>query len=859
MLGLWVALVLLAEPATGADTASELAAETTEIHLTAERLLHDGKRELTTAEGKAKLVTDGSAIDADRIVYDRDRRVATATGHVVARLTQGGRIVVIADLMTLLFDDQQQVREVYLYDGQALSKKEVSAEALLAADTAEKAEKAGVTQALLQGNHLVRDGAKWTVEELELVPCECDFKNPSWSITSSTATIDTENDRVSVVSPVFRIKGVPVLWLPWLSLPLTERQSGLLVTRPVVSDLNGFSLEQPVYFTLGRSADLTLTPGFFTGGVTSQGVQGPKAAAEFRYAPSKRVTGKAVLGLLYDFRTARDVLFPSYRGLADRPRGLRGEFGWLHTQDFDRGFGARADLNVHSDGDYNRDLTVDVILATTTYLRSTASVFHRGDDHFVGLDVGLRQDIQWGYDLLGGGSVLNTYGGTEGRDRVLPSGAVAVGKYGPGTLQRLPALTFGWSPSKMWGPLRFDVEGDAVRLAPLFSRTGDEGAAAAEGAILPENFAKAVDRLFNPNPGSSYGIVREGVGDRIWQPGEREARDRLMVLPRLSISTQPGGVMSASAFVAWRQLAWVGEETSRTWGRGYLLVGGRLETELSRSFAGGAFRHVIQPMAEARAIPVGYEAFGTMVPLAATPLVAYDAVDAAVPGVTPRFQGVLELRQRLIARGGTEVLRLDVGQGFEASASTMNYATLTPRLGETYGRLGTRIGWFAATGIIRLDPSLVVVPLKGEVTPTRAAARVDFSDGRHGAYAGYEELLAEGSARSRQPLDLLFNIDRGYTSGSRVRMINFGAFWDFGPVSLRYDALVNEAIIKNENQFVLSQQTAAVGISPACDCWRVELIATLPFGYDKEGATQVRIPQVGASVTISKFGSIGTR
>ena len=836
MLGLWVALVVLAAPETG------------EVELTAERMLHDGKKEITTAQGRAKLVAEDAAVDADRIVYDRERRVATATGHVVARLTDGGRIVVIADLLTLRFDEQQEVREVFLYDGKALSKKDVSAPALLAADTREKAEKIGVTQALLEGNHLLRDGTRWTVDSLELVPCECDFENPSWSITSSGATIDTEAERVSITNPVFRIKHVPVLWLPWLSLPLTERQSGLLFTRPGYHVNNGFTLEQPVYLTLGRSADITLTPGFLTGvapqkdaqgnPVEGLGVAGPRLGTEFRYTPSTRAAGKVFLGLLYDFRTPRDILNPAIRGPGHR--GLRGELAWQHVQDFGKGFGARADVNLHSDGDWNRDLTVDVILSTATYLRSGASVFHRGADHYVGLDVGLRQDIQWGYDLFG-------------KRNPEPMGAgmpnLPTGFYGPGTLQRLPAITFGWAPTQRLGPLRFDVEGDAVRLAPLYSLTGDEGSEAKEGAIQAEPFSVAVDRLFNPAPGGA--IARIGVGDRVWQPGEREARDRVMVLPRVSLSATPGDVFSLTAFAAWRQLGWVGEKSGRSWSRGYLLLGARLETEVSKTFASGV-RHLIQPLAEVRAIPWGTE--GREGPMNDAPPVAYDAVDAAVPDITPRFQGVLELRQRLLARGGNEIVRLDVGQGFELRGA--NYSQLQPTLGETYGRLGTRIGWFSAQGIARIDPIASRSPAN-VVTPTRLAGRAELDDGKHGAFVQYEQLQMEGTARSRQPLDLLFLIDRGYTSSTLLRQLTFGARWHFGPVSLGYSALMGEANVVEEGltvqRFGLQQQFATVGIAPACDCWRLELTALLPTW------PQLRPPSFGFNVTISKFGSIGAR
>ncbi|MFT3708703.1 MAG: LPS assembly protein LptD [Archangium sp.] len=839
MLGLLLALAICAEPEAAEPEA------TSQVQLTAARLLHDGKKLITNAEGDAKLITtDGSAIDADRIVYDQNRRVATATGHVIARLTRGGKIGVIADLVTVRFDENDELTDVYLYDGRAISKKDVTREAFLAADTEEKLEKAGTTQALLTGNHLQRNGNDWTVEELELVPCECDFKNPSWSISSSTAVIDTDDDRVSITNPVVRIKGVPVLWLPWLSLPLTDRQSGILFPKPNYSALNGFQLEQPVYFTLGRSADLTLTPGFFTGGTAvygtpraGNGVAGPRLGTEFRYAPSARASGTARLGLLYDFSGLRDV--EGGTRVAGTQRGWRGELSWQHTQDFDHGFGARVDFNGHSDGDYNRDLTVDVILSTATYLRSSATAFHRGANHSLTLDVGLRQDIQWGYDWLGNGTLL------------VPSRVI--GNFGPGTLQRLPALTFGWTPDPL-GPVRFTLDAEAVRLAPLFSNTGDEGSAAAEGAILPTAFTTGVARLFNPS--SPAALVTSGMGDRVWESGEREARDRLMIKPTLSAAFSPLGAMTISASASWRQLAWAGEASGRTWARGYLLLGGAIETQLARRFFDGALRHVIEPRVEVRALPFGFAS-------GASTFVPYDQVDFAVPNVSPRVQAIAELRQKFQARDGTEVFRLEIGQGGEFAMTPASTASLTPVLGETYGRATFRVGWLSGQGAMRIDPLASRLASDGTTAITtgltRASARVDLDDGRgHGAYGTYENLLMEGTARSRQPLDLLFLIDRGFTSTTRVQQIMFGARWNFGPLGLRYDALIAEQAFAKGPTLAFSQHALSVGITPACDCWRLDLTATQPIPWVNE-APKWLVPQVGFSLSVQRFGTIGAR
>lgn len=846
MLGLCLAIFVAVTP------------ETAEVVLTAERMLHDGQREVSTAEGRAQLRSEHLAIDAERIIYDQLRSVVTATGKVVARITRGGKVAVIADVLTLRLDEAHEVKEIYLYDGQAISKKDVTGAALLAASTAEEVEKVGVTQSLLQGNHLVRDGTSWTVEELELVPCSCDFKNPGWSITSTSASIDTQAERASIWNPVVRIGRVPVLWLPWLSLPLTDRMSGLLFPKPGYAPLNGFMFDQPVFVTLGRSADLTLTPGFFTGsadqldpltkknlGPLPIGVAGPRLGTEFRYAPSKRASGRLLLGLLYDFRDRRDVEVAT-RKEPGTDRGLRGELGWFHTQDFDHGFGARVDLNAHSDGDYNRDLTVDVVASSATYLRSTATVFQRGVDHVIALDVGLRQDILWGYDWLGRGTLLDAPMATLTRE------SAGIGRFGPGTLQRLPALSFSWSPSRQLGPLRFELEGDAVRLAPLFSSTGDEGVSAAGGAVLAEPFEPGIDRLFTPSPFSRFGLSRLGTGDRLWQPGEREARDRLMLLPKLSLSGQPFDALSASAFAAWRQLAWVGEASGRSWSRGYLVLGGRLETELTRSFADGAVRHVIQPLAELRAVPLGVQG-------GADPLVPYDAVDAAVPDLRPRFQGVLELRQRLLGRGNHEYLRLDVGQGFELSGPS--YTSLAPQLGEFYGRAGVRYGAVSAQGLLRFDPLVDRLASDGlsPVVPgglTRAAGRLDVEYGRWGGvYAAYERILAEGSARSRQPIDLLFLIDRGYTSATVGQQLIVGTRWDFGAVQVRYEAMASPQVTatRKVQLFELVQQTAGIGFRPACDCMAIEFTAT------QATWPTVLAPNVGFNLSVSRFGSIGSR
>lgn len=803
--------------------------DTVELTLTAERVLHDGKAHRTTAEGRARLAGPDTALSADRIVYDRDQSVATATGHVVARVAQGGLVAITADVVTVRFDGGE-VREVYLLDGQAVSKADTTKEALLAADTPEAVATLGRTNALLEGNHLVRDGPRWKVEHLELVPCECDFAEPSWSITASSATIDTEAERVAIVSPVVRVKQVPVLWLPWLSLPMTDRQTGLLFPRPNYTQLNGFSLEQPVFVTLGRSADLTLTPGFFTGGKGDYGLAGPRLLGELRYVPSHRAQGRLTLGLVYDLRAERDPVTPSLVG--PNPRGLRGEGSWQHLQDFDHGFGARVDARLYSDGFYNRDVTPDVVASTSGYLRSTALAFHRGDDHLVTLDVTLRQDLAFGYDWLG---------------RAPPIAGSTAPAFGPDTLQRLPALTFTLPTKPLVGPLALDVQADAVRLAPLFGLTGDEGAAAREGRLVDDGGAELAfeclrERLYFPSAlSSACGVAaadKAGQGDRVFQPGEREARDRLTVRPRLSVAGTPGGVVSLSGFAGYRQTAWLGEVTGRTWARGYPLLGARAETELARSFS--SLRHAITPVVEVRAVPGVVRGSNN----ADAEPVAYDELDRSIPTAAPtaRVQAIAELRQRVSRPDGDVAFRFDLGQGLELVAPERAGASLA----ESYARATFHAGWVNAGVSARVDP----------VTPrlTRLSATCSVDDGRgHGGWASYDNLLDDGSNRTRAPVDLLFGpmVPAGVTA--RSNLLSGGARWLFGPVGLRYELLFLDRPWGTEERLTLAQHTLGVSWAPACDCWRLEVFATQRLRPDG----RYGVPDVGASLTVSRFGSIG--
>ena len=93
----------------------------------------------------------------------------------------------------------------------------------------------------------------------------CDENSPKWSFHSHKATIKT-GDRARLVSPNLRIKGVPIFYLPYASVPIKhhDRASGFLTPTFGGSGAKGFRVSEAYYLTLGRSADVTFRGDIYT-------------------------------------------------------------------------------------------------------------------------------------------------------------------------------------------------------------------------------------------------------------------------------------------------------------------------------------------------------------------------------------------------------------------------------------------------------------------------------------------------------------------------------------------------------------------------------------------------------------------
>ncbi len=163
----------------------------------------------------------------------------------------------------------------------------------------------------------------------------CDEAVPKWSFSTEKATIKT-NDRVRLNTAKFKIKDIPVLVIPFASIPIKQRDrsSGFLTPTVGYSQRKGLRLSTAYYQTLGESADVTFRGDVYT-------------ARGLGYGMDVRTRANSRSYLNFGFYTVKDRLFGKEAGPANPDQG-----GTLIFADgvhyFNNGFTAAADIRLTS-------------------------------------------------------------------------------------------------------------------------------------------------------------------------------------------------------------------------------------------------------------------------------------------------------------------------------------------------------------------------------------------------------------------------------------------------------------------------------------------------------------------------------
>ena len=201
---------------------------------------------------------------------------------------------------------------------------------------------------------------------VQITACEEDV--PKWSFQAKRATIKT-GDRVSVKAPNFRVKGIPLLVLPYASVSIKrrDRASGFLTPTVGGSGAKGFRISNAYFQTLGRSADVTFRHEIYTS-------RGLGFGADVR----TRANSRSFLNL--GFYVVKDRIF-GHKADADNPDQGGSSLYAEGVHYFPNGFIAAADVNITSNLSFRQVFSDNIQQAISPEERSQVFVTKDHEDY----------------------------------------------------------------------------------------------------------------------------------------------------------------------------------------------------------------------------------------------------------------------------------------------------------------------------------------------------------------------------------------------------------------------------------------------------------------------------------------------
>jgi LPS-assembly protein len=140
---------------------------------------------------------------------------------------------------------------------------------------------------------LVQRSARGAAKEMQLSPqglmrledvtfTTCPVNDQSWVLRATKIVLDTKEKVGTGRNARIDFKGVPILYLPWVSFPLGNvRKSGFLFPAIGNTSNGGAEVSVPYYFNIAPNADFTFEP-------TEYSRRGPDVGGDFRYLTQRQ-------------------------------------------------------------------------------------------------------------------------------------------------------------------------------------------------------------------------------------------------------------------------------------------------------------------------------------------------------------------------------------------------------------------------------------------------------------------------------------------------------------------------------------------------------------------------------------------
>lgn len=312
------------EPPSG-----EIFSKDAPVEITADTISYDRDADTYHASGNVEITQTGTVLRSDTAVLDMRSGVATATGSV--RFSDEGGNTLSGRDLTFNIKDKTAV----LVNGRLFYRQD---------------------NVHLTGDSITKTGPEsYAARRLTFTTCDCPpDEDPAWSFAASSAKV-TVGEYLTGWNARFYVKGVPVLYSPYISIPVKrERQTGFLQPRPGYSRLRGFVLDTEFFWAISDNTDAT----FYLDVETERGLG---KGLEYRYIRSVDSYGEIFFYQFQEEDIDRVRGFRQDVSNLDRPAeatNSRWRLKYQHTENI-AGFNVRANLNMVSDDEYFIDFGKD--------------------------------------------------------------------------------------------------------------------------------------------------------------------------------------------------------------------------------------------------------------------------------------------------------------------------------------------------------------------------------------------------------------------------------------------------------------------------------------------------------------------
>ncbi|MCG6942225.1 MAG: LPS assembly protein LptD [Thiohalocapsa sp.] len=323
-------------PYLGPGSTETPAAEAADIEqaptdITAGGVTYRRKRDVVEAVGGVTVVRGPERVEADTLRYDRRQDIVTTTGptylqYPELRIAGTGATVNMAT-------EQGRVDAPRFRLSGPLNARGVAQTAYLVSST----------------RTAYRD----------IIYTTCPPGSNAWTLRANKLKLDQYSGLGIARDASLRIRGVPVLYAPYLQFPIDDRRrSGFLVPSIGSSDSNGFEVRTPYYWNIAPNMDATITPRIMS-------KRGVMLGTQYRYL-TRPDRGEIHAEILPDDR--------AYNG-KDK---LRWAFNMLEEGHWLGRLRTRIDYTAVSDDTYLEDLGNDIDATSTRWLRQRGDVTYTG-------------------------------------------------------------------------------------------------------------------------------------------------------------------------------------------------------------------------------------------------------------------------------------------------------------------------------------------------------------------------------------------------------------------------------------------------------------------------------------------------